>query len=79
MSEVRIKGFKGFGKDLKCKDFQFKIGETYKYTGPVKVCQSGFHFCENPLDILSYYDPANSVFAEVEGSGSTETHADDSK
>ena len=68
MSKI-IKGVKGFDKDMKCKGFQYKEGETYEHKRKVKICNSGFHFCENPLDCLSYYNLNNSVFNEVEGSG----------
>ena len=28
--ENEIKGVKGYNKDLKCRDFQYKIGKTYR-------------------------------------------------
>ena len=39
--------------------------------------KGGFHFCENPIDIFRYYEPASSVFHAVEGGGETEKHTDD--
>ena len=76
---VVITGYKGFDKNLQCRGFQFKEGETYTHDGPVKACSSGFHFCENPLDIFHYYAPSESVFHEVEGGGQTDQHSYDSK
>jgi len=74
-----ILGFKGFNKEMKCRNFQFEEGKTYKHDGPVKVCASGFHFCENPIDIFNYYSPGDSVFNSVSGSGEISRHGDDSK
>ena len=73
-----IIGFKGFDKDLKCRGFQFEIGKTYKEDKAI-ICEKGFHFCENPIDIFSYYDPATSRFAEVTGTGKMAAHDNDSK
>ena len=64
-----MKGYKGFDKDMKCKDFQYEIGKTYKYDGEIGLCEKGFHFCENPIDVLSYYPLIGSNFAEVETDG----------
>jgi hypothetical protein len=64
-----IKGFKAFNKGLKCRDFQYEVGKEYKLNGDVKICSSGFHFCENPLDVLNYYDLIDSEFAAVETDG----------
>ena len=57
--------YKGFNKDLTCRGFQFKEGETYEEP-EAKLCKSGFHACERPLDVLSYYEPGKSVYHEVE-------------
>ena len=62
-------GYKGFGKDFKCRDFQFEVGETYHHDDELKVCQSGFHFCDTPLAVLEFYPPTGSRFALVEANG----------
>ena len=73
-----IKGVKGFNVGLKCRGFQYEIGKDYGEP-TAKVCESGFHFCESPLDVFSYYPPAESEYAEVKGSGQIDKHGDDSK
>lgn len=57
MSET-ITGFKGFDKDLKCKDYQYEVGKEFEEEGKIEACSKGFHFCENPLDVLGYYPPS---------------------
>ena len=77
MSDI-IKSFKGFDKDLKCRDFQYEIGGEYE-TDSAKACQKGFHACEVPLDVLNYYKPATSRYCEVEQSGILSKDGKDSK
>lgn len=78
-NDKTIRGFKGFDKDLKCRDFQYEVGKEYEHKGEVSVCISGFHFCENPLKVFEYYAPSCSRYCEVEGSGSVDKDFDDSK
>ena len=77
--ETTITAYKAFNADMKCRDFQFEIGKTYTHEGAVEICESGFHSCSNPFDVLNYYDLIDSRFCVVEASGDIKTHADDSK
>ena len=77
MSEV-IKSYKGFNKDMTCRGFQYEEGKEYEESNAL-VCENGFHACEYPLDCLSYYNPAESVYHEVEQSGKLSRNSDDSK
>jgi hypothetical protein len=61
-----IKAYKGFDKDLKCRDFQYEIGKTYEEP-TAELCNSGFHACEYPLDVFAYYAPGDmSRYCEVD-------------
>jgi hypothetical protein len=73
-----IKGYKGFGKDMKCRGFQFQVGGEYEESDAI-ACEKGFHFCEFPFDVFNYYPPSDSRYAEVEGDGKISKHDDDSK
>ena len=74
-----MKAYKGFNNDMTCRGFQFEIGKTYTHDGEIKLCESGFHSCEAPLDVFNFYPPT-ALFAEVELDGvSEETHKQDTK
>ena len=60
-----MKLYKGFTKDLKCRDFQYEIGKEY-HEETADLCRAGFHACENPIDTLRYYAPGSSRYCEVE-------------
>ena len=65
-----IIAYKGFSRDWKCRGYQYEIGKTYEHEGKVEACESGFHSCENPLDVLAYYDiSSGSKYAIVKASG----------
>ncbi|MEX4139869.1 hypothetical protein MY931_09790, partial [Haemophilus influenzae] len=74
-----IIAYKGFKQDWTCRGYQYEIGKTYEHKGDVKACESGFHACEYPLDVLNYYSPAVSKFAVVKMSGETSKDSDDTK
>ena len=60
-----MKAYKGFNKDLTCRGFQYKEGETF-HEDKAELCYSGFHACEDPLNCFGYYAPGSSVYHEVE-------------
>ena len=74
-----MKGYKGFDKNLQCRGFQYKVGETFEEKGTIKACESGFHFCENPFNVFNYYPPSDSRYCNVEGDGKIDTDNSDSK
>ena len=78
-----IKGFKGFDKDLKCRGYQYEVGQDFQEEGKIEACSKGFHFCENPFDVFSYYPPSveNGInrYCVVEGGGSIDKDSDDTK
>ena len=82
MSET-ITGFKGFDKDLKCRDYQYEVGKEFEEEGKIEACSNGFHFYENPFDVLGYYPPStekgSSRYCIVKGSGNIDRDGDDTK
>jgi len=76
-----MKGYKGFKKGLVCLDKQYAENTVFEEDSAV-ICRKGMHFCENPFDVLDYYDLVNrdgsfNDFAEVEALADVKT--DDNK
>ena len=69
MSKNVITSYKGFGKNMQCRGFQYEVGKEYEMDGEIKCCNRGFHACKSPIEVWDYYDMLNSRFAEVEQSG----------
>lgn len=73
--------FKGTDGNMRCGDFQYELGKTYK-TDKAKLCEYGFHACRSPLDVFNYYfgELGKDVrLFEVELKGVTEENYGDSK
>ena len=73
-----MKCFKGFDKNLKCRDFQYEIGKEYTEE-TADICNCGFHACEFPMDVFGYYPPSDSRYCEVELEENGQKSSDDSK
>lgn len=66
-----MKYYKGFNKGLECRGMQYEENTVFEMKGKPIICEKGFHFCTNPIDVLDYYpliqyDGEISEFAEVE-------------
>ena len=80
MEENNIIAYKGFDENLCCRGFQYEIGKEYVHEGEIECCESGFHACTNPLDVLDYYEAdGKNRYCEVEQSGTIKTADDDTK
>ena len=80
MEENKITAYKGFDENLCCRGFQYEIGKEYVQEGEIECCESGFHACTNPFDVLDYYpSDRRNRFCVVEQFGTIKTDNDDSK
>lgn len=79
-AQMIVKGYKVADKNNKCRGHLFEVGKEYRHSGPISICNSGFHFCTIPAHCFSYYEfnSENKVF-EVESYGKTDAQGDDSK
>ena len=74
-----MKGYKGFNKGLVCRGKQYAENTVFE-EDDAKICESGMHFCENPFDVLDYYEFVAdngelNEYAEVEALD--DAHTDD--
>ena len=65
-----MKGYKAFEKGMICRGKQYAENTVFEEENAA-ICESGMHFCKEPLDVLEYYPLVNdngeiSEFAEVE-------------
>jgi len=66
----KIKAYKCFNSDMTCKDFRYKVGETYKYEGEIELCSSGFHACIKAQNCFNYYAfTSKNIVCEIEMTG----------
>ena len=77
--EKKIIAYKGFDKNLKCRDFQYEVGKEYEMDGDIKCCERGFHACESPLEVFDHYDMLTSRFAKVEQFGEIDKEENSTK
>ena len=75
-----MKVYKGTDKNMKCRGFQYKLGETAVFDGEPHLCKAGLHACEQPIDALNHYAPSGSRYFEADAEEVTdERESDDSK
>jgi hypothetical protein len=62
-----MKGYKATNKDMQCQGFQYELGKTYELPAesPLVLCQSGFHFCEQPSGVWSYYSASGTRIFKI--------------
>ena len=80
MGEKKVIAYKGFDNNLKCRGFQYNVGETYEQEGKIECCHNGFHACTNPIDVLNYYEmDYKNRFCMVEQYGEIDSSHSDTK
>ena len=73
-----MKGYKGFEKGMVCRGKQYAENTVFEEEN-AKICESGIHFCENPMDVLDFYPILDdncdfNEFAEVEALDKAHTY-----
>ena len=75
-----MKVYKGTDKDMKCRGFQYKLGEAAVFDGEPHLCRAGLHACEQPIDVLNHYAPNESRYFEAKAEDVTdERESEDTK
>lgn len=64
--------YKGFNKDLTCTrgkgTYKYQIGKTYK-EDKAQCVSTGFHCCEEPIQVLDWYNSCDSRYCIVSAGG----------
>ena len=63
--ENSIVAYKAFDANFKCRGFQYAPGMSYHIDGEVKLCENGFHACQDLMNTFDYYRMHNSRYAIV--------------
>ena len=59
-----MKGYKAMNDDMACRGFKFEVGKTYEHDGELVLCptqeqvddgKGGFHFCQQPSGVWTFY------------------------
>jgi hypothetical protein len=66
MGKKKIRGYKGFDKDLRCRGFQYEVGKEYRMEESPIACAQGFHFCRDLLSVNNQYRLGDSRVCVVE-------------
>ncbi len=48
-------GFKGTDENMCCLGYKYKLGQIFKYDKEVKLCFSGFHYCDRLRCVGEFY------------------------
>ena len=73
-------GYKGTNNG-KCLNLQYEVGKTYELEeGNLKICETGFHFCNIFNDVHDYYpfSDKDTVIYEIEALGEIKDEGDKS-
>jgi YD repeat-containing protein len=64
---------------MKCQNITYQVNKIYSID-KMKICESGFHFCQKAEDTLKYYNinDKDFILLEVEALGKLETETDKS-
>ena len=75
----KIRGYKVFNANWKCRDKQYACPGVFEEEGELKICHHGMHFCKRAIDCFNYYN-FNPLFhvAEVIAIGDIVTKRDKS-
>lgn len=66
-------GFKGTNEAGYCQRTKYTIGRKYAIRENPVLCSRGYHYCERPVDVFSYYGPSSARFFTIEAYGKVAT------